>query len=106
MGKSNTGTKHHCGGRNRWIGDISPGGCRQVYTDNLIYCAKHEMPCRNGCEEWIHLKNQDGCQACKGNALAQAKADRIAKEKAQVDPKQAEYDAFMHPKPEKKKRRD
>jgi len=103
MGKRDTGTKHHCVGHNAWIGDISPGGCRQVKAGNLFYCGKHEMPCRNGCIDWQHLKNQPGCLSCTANLMAKARHERAAAEKSKKAALSQADDAFWKPGKERKK---
>jgi hypothetical protein len=104
MGKGKTATKHHCVGHKGWVGDISPGGCREVKLGSLVYCDKHEMPCRNGCEDWPHLKNQSGCMSCKGKLMADARRDRAAAEKKRETTKKQEDDAFWSPEKGRRKR--
>jgi hypothetical protein len=81
MGKGGTlKTKHHCPGKSGWVGEESPGGCDEIKRGGLIYCTKHQMPCRQGCKNKHHLKNQAGCLECEGRWLAEARMDRRAKE--------------------------
>jgi hypothetical protein len=103
MGKGKTGTKHHCVGHKAWIGDISPGGCREVKVGNLSYCGKHEMSCRNGCKDWYHLKNQPGCMACTGRQMAEARRERTTAEKGRVAARMQEDQAFWNPERERRK---
>ena len=103
MGKGDTGTKHHCVGHNAWIGDISPGGCREVKVGRLIYCDKHEMPCRNGCKKWQHLKNQTGCMACTAKLMADARRERAAAGKNKAAALRQADEAFWQPGKERKK---
>jgi hypothetical protein len=106
MGKGNTGTKHHCVGHKAWIGDISPGGCREIKVGSLSYCDKHEMACINGCKDWYHLKNQPGCMACKGRMMAEARRSRAVTEKVRGAVKMQEDQAFWNPARERRKTRD
>lgn len=97
MPKGGTGTKHHCVGGHAWIGDTSPGGCIEVKSGPLIYCKKHEMPCRNGCRGWFHLKNQEGCQSCERKRKSEAKRKRLAAV-ADIDAEKIKNDnAFWNP---------
>lgn len=103
MPKGGTGTKHHCvGGHNR-IGKISPGGCTEVRHGKLIYCKKHEMPCRSGCPGWFHLKNQTGCMACQSRWKADAKRKKLAVA-VKLEGKQSKSDdRFWSPERERKR---
>jgi hypothetical protein len=103
MGKRNTGTKHHCVGGHAWIGDISPGGCRNINVGGLVYCDKHEMPCRNGCEDWQHLKNQAGCMSCMGSVKADARRARASAAQMKDAAARQDDDAFWNPGKERKK---
>jgi hypothetical protein len=105
MGKGNTATKHHCVGDHAWIGDISPGGCREVKVGGLIYCDKHEMPCRNGCIDWQHLKNQEGCMACRDKWMAEARRARSGAAKKMGAVMKEKEDAFWKEGKERKKPR-
>jgi hypothetical protein len=106
MGK-NTGTIHHCVGCAHWIGDISPGNCdvapHLVAGQKLIFCKKHEMPCRNGCPGWYHLKNQQGCLKCEGRWKAEANRTKKAAEKKKADAKKVADQALWDPPKERKK---
>lgn len=111
MGKTGTGTKHHCVGRNGWVGDISPGGCKEVTRTNMVtgrrvtYCSKHEMPCRRGCATWNHLKNEAGCKSCLGLWNAEARRAKEAVEEAKNAARGKVDDAFWNPAKERKKPR-
>jgi hypothetical protein len=106
MGKGNTATKHHCVGHKAWIGDISLGGCREVKVGGMVYCDKHEMPCRNGCKDWQHLKNQSGCMACKSRSMADSRRERATANKNKDAAKREEDESFWKPAKDKKKHRD
>ena len=105
MGKSNTGTKHHCVGGHTWIGDISPGGCRKVTRISLLYCDKHWMPCHNGCEEWHHLKNQEGCMGCQSQWMADARRARLEAARNKDAALQDEDSAFWRQGKERRRER-
>ena len=86
------------------VGDISPGGCRRVKNSNgLIYCGKHEMPCRNGCKDWAHLKNQEGCGACVSEWKAQERKERAESAKKKDGAKSKENEKIFNPEKGKKK---
>ncbi|KAF1842748.1 uncharacterized protein K460DRAFT_378059 [Cucurbitaria berberidis CBS 394.84] len=87
MPKGGTGTKHHCAGGRAWIGDISPGGCIEVKSGPLIYCKKHEMPCRNGCR----------CQSCERKRDAEAKRERLVAAAERDSEKSKENETFWNP---------
>ncbi|KAF2831612.1 hypothetical protein CC86DRAFT_141419 [Ophiobolus disseminans] len=105
MGKRDTGTKHHCVWHHAWIGDISPGGCREVKIGRWIYCSKHEMPCRNGCVEGQHLKNQTGCMSCAANLMAKSRRERAVAEKGKAAALREVDAAFWKPGRERRKLR-
>ena len=92
-------TIHHCPGENGWVGEWSPSGCNTKYHGDLggIYCKKHQMPCRQGCVNQSHMKNQPGCQSCKGKWAREAKAEREAKENVKVNEKDKQFEEFMNP---------
>lgn len=104
MGKGTTTVKHHCPGANGWVGDVSPGGCVPS-TGRLIYCTKHQMPCRQGCAGKKHLKNQPGCLSCKSKWQAEDKEERKAKEKLKEKEKDKELEDFLNPGKERKKKK-
>jgi hypothetical protein len=106
MGKGNTRTKHHCVGHKVWIGDISPGGCRENKVGTLTYCDKHEIACINSCKDWYHLKNQLGCMASKGRMMAEARRSRAVTEKVRGAVKMQEFQAFWNPGRERRKTRE
>ncbi|KAF1952776.1 hypothetical protein CC80DRAFT_571561 [Byssothecium circinans] len=104
MGKNNTKTKHHCPGMNCWVGDVSPGGCRQVSLPGGInYCGKHEIPCRNGCKNWYHLLSQDGCLSCEARWMKEAANARKGKNAEREDATKVKDDDFFNPGKERKK---
>jgi len=71
MGKSGTGTKHHCPGKFCPVGNIPAGNRRGIRVGNKTnaYCNVHEMPCPRGKDDkqckWFCLRNQRGCLACR-----------------------------------------
>ncbi|KAH6852858.1 hypothetical protein BKA58DRAFT_60835 [Alternaria rosae] len=104
MGKGPTTNKHHCPGANGWVGDESPGNCTPS-IGRLIYCTKHQMPCRQGCPGKKHLKNQPGCLSCKAKWQEEAKQKRKAKEKSKENEKGKELEDFLDRGKEKKKKK-
>ncbi|KAF2731261.1 hypothetical protein EJ04DRAFT_566988 [Polyplosphaeria fusca] len=106
MGQLRTGTKHHCPGKNCWISDISPGGCRPVKEAGIknAYCSKHEQKCPNGCASWICLKNQSGCGNCVREEEMESKREREAAQTTRDAANQAQ-DTFWNPGKERKKPR-
>ena len=55
------------------------------------------MPCRNGCEDWFHLKNQDGCQSCVSRWMAEARQKRQAREAQKASEKENADADFWNP---------
>lgn len=94
---------HHCPGATGWVGDISPGGCSKTRYGRMSYCKKHEIPCRNGCRNWYHLKNQDGCGSCVSRRAAEARRDRQAAMARKDADKQSSDDSFWNPPKGRKK---
>ncbi|OWY43631.1 hypothetical protein AALT_g5380 [Alternaria alternata] len=103
MGKRTT--VHHCPGASGWVGDQSPGGCNKgtFGSRKINYCKKHEMPCRNGCDNKKHLKNRDGCKSCEGAWEAAARNGEQAKQSDKETEKSKENEAFWHPGKDNKK---
>ncbi|KAF2874697.1 hypothetical protein BDV95DRAFT_486313 [Massariosphaeria phaeospora] len=89
-------TTHHCPGRDCWVGDISPGGCRAFMKNGkAIYCEKHQMPCRMGCYKWYHLKSDPGCCSCRGKVQADDREERKeAEAKREVAKKNTDDEFF------------
>ncbi|KAF2278281.1 uncharacterized protein EI97DRAFT_486361 [Westerdykella ornata] len=83
MGKGNTSTNHHCPGARGPVGGIPASNCRKVDHDGIkkAYCSVHEMPCRNGCRNYYHLKNQWGCGNCIDKLQREQATERKAKDK-------------------------
>lgn len=80
-------TVHHCVGASVSIGNIPASNCRSMVDrrSGKSYCDVHEMPCRNGCKGWYHLRNQWGCGKCVGNDKMAVLRDNQKKEKAREE---------------------
>jgi hypothetical protein len=72
----------------------------------MVYCVKHEMPCRNGCLDLVHLKNQDGCLGCEAAWAAKARHEKEAAKKEIQAVKKNQDDAFWKTGKERKKAKD
>ncbi|EMD62806.1 hypothetical protein COCSADRAFT_358815 [Bipolaris sorokiniana ND90Pr] len=67
MSPSPTGrTKHHCPGRDGWVGDISPGNCIQS-------CGKY------------HFASPEACRKCIGKMRADERRERVERQKAKEE---------------------
>lgn len=95
-----TGTVHHCPGRNGWVADIPPGNCRMVTSKGQknSYCHTHQRMCPQGCDR-VCLKSQPGCGICVGRWAAEARAEK-AEKAASKDTKE---DDFFNPPKERRK---
>ncbi|KAF1912208.1 hypothetical protein BDU57DRAFT_522349 [Ampelomyces quisqualis] len=93
----NSGTVHHCPGRNGWVGNISPGNCHKITTGVRTHCTTHSKICEGPCDgKWAHLKNQPGCLQCKSKWDANERNKQAAIAKAKEDAKKKGKDDWFH----------
>ncbi|KAH7564355.1 hypothetical protein BM1_01402 [Bipolaris maydis] len=95
-------TKHHCPGRDGWVGDISPGNC--VQSADGTHCKTHEIPCTQGCGKY-HLASQEACRKCVGKKRADERRERAERQKAKEEESKKKGDGFFNPGKERKKPR-
>jgi hypothetical protein len=105
MAKGPTTNKHHCPGASGWVGDESPGGCVASAKGRQAYCTKHQMPCRQGCRDSPHLKNQDGCVKCQARWKAEARRDKETKDNLKRAEQSEEESSFWNPGKDRKKQK-
>jgi hypothetical protein len=61
------------------------------------------MPCRQGCKNSPHLKNQDGCVECQARSQAEARRGKETKDNLKRAEQSEEENSFWNPGKDRKK---
>jgi hypothetical protein len=92
-----------CPGKKVKIGDATAGGCRRAKLNEMSFCSKHQMPCRNGCPNAFHMITDEGCLECDGNRMAEERLEKNAKKEQKKAEKDKEMNDFLNPTKDRKK---